>query len=185
MKSLKNNLSSLVLCLFEVVVGILLFINPIGFTKGIITAAGIALVVVGLISVIKYFKAKPEEAATGQYLMKGLISLLAGVFCAFKSHWFIATFPALTLIYGVVVLITGLGKIQLSVDMIRKKRKKWFLALISAVISIVCSIVILNNPFASTNVLWMFIGISLIVEAVFDLLTFIVSSKKQKNTENK
>lgn len=181
---MKNNLSGALLCLFEIAVGILLLINPIGFTTGIIMSAGIILMVIGFISVIKYFKAEAEKAATGQYLMKGLISLLAGAFCVFKADWFIITFPAITIIYGIVVLITGLGKIQLAVDMIRRKNKKWFLAVISAIISIVCGIVILNNPFASTAVLWTFTGITLIVESVFDLITVVLSGKDQKARNN-
>lgn len=184
MKKTKGNLNSIILCLFEIVVGILLLINPVGFTAGIITAAGIALMVIGLISVIKYFKADAAEAATGQYLLKGLTMLLLGAFCTFKTQWFIASFPALTILYGAVVLVTGLGKVQLTVDMIRAKSKKWFLAVISAVISIACGIVILNNPFTSTTVVWMFIAITLIVEAAVDLVTIIIRGIEKKTAVN-
>ena len=175
MKNLKSSLNGVLLCLFEIVVGVLLLINPIGFTTGIITTAGIVLLIVGLISVIKYFRIEAKEAATGQYLMKGLVELLFGVFCIFKSHWFIATFPALTLIYGVVVLLTGLGKVQMTFDMIRAKNKKWLFAAISAALSLVCAVVILNNPFTSMSILWMFTGITLIVEAIFDIIALVVS----------
>jgi len=178
MKTLKSNLNGILLCLFEIVIGILLLINPIGFTEGIITTAGIVLLIIGLISVIKYFRTEAKEAATGQYLLKGLVEMVVGGFCAFKSGWFIVTFPALSLIYGVVVLITGLGKVQLTFDLIRGKNKKWFLAIISAIISIACGIVILNNPFTSAAVLWMFTGITLIVESIIDIITLIVSGSK-------
>lgn len=178
MKYLKKNWNSIVLLLLEIIAGILLLIDPVSFTAGIITVIGIGLMVIGLIDVIKYFRTDAEFAAVGQYMTKGLISLLGGAFCAFKSHWFLATFPVLTVIYGAVVLVTGLGKIQMTVDMARTKNKKWFLALISAAISIVCGIVILGNPFTSTGVLWMFTGITLIVEAVLDLITLIVGGKK-------
>ncbi len=181
---MKNTLNGIVLCLFEIVVGILLLINPISFTTGIITVAGVVLIILGVISIIKYFKTEAKQAAVGQYLMKGLVSLLAGTFCTFNSHWFIATFPVLTILYGVVVLVTGLGKIQLTVDMIRMKSKKIFLAIISAVISIACGVVILNNPFTSTAVLWMFTGITLLVEAVIDFITLIVSGKGKKTADN-
>lgn len=175
MKNQKNNINGILLCLFEIAVGVLLLINPVGFTTGIITTAGIVLLIIGLITVIKYFRTEADEARTGQYLVKGLVALLAGAFCTFKSHWFIVTFPALTIIYGIVVLITGLGKVQLTFDMIRKKNKKWFLAIISALLSIICAVVILNNPFTSTTVLWMFTGITLIAESVIDVITLIVS----------
>ena len=179
MKALKNNVNGILLCLFEIVIGVLLLINPMSFTTGIITISGIVLLIIGLTSVIKYFRSEAKEAATGQYLLKGLVELLAGAFCIFKSRWFIVTFPALTLIYGVVILVAGLGKVQITFDMIRTKNKKWLLAAFSALLSIACAVVILNNPFTSTAVLWMFTGITLIIEAVFDIITLIVSGSRK------
>lgn len=180
MKVLKENANGIIFCLFEVLVGILLLINPVAFTAGIIIALGLILMVAGLVCIIKYFRADPQEAAVSQLLLKGLVALLAGAFCVFQSHWFIVTFPVLTILYGVAILVTGLGKVQLTVDMLRQKNKKWFLAAISAAVSIVCAIVILNNPFTSATILWMFTGITLIAEAVFDIVTLIMSTKKEK-----
>ena len=105
--------------------------------------------------------------------------LLTGAFCAFNSRWFFATFPVLTLVYGVVILITGITKVQWTIDIIRMKRSKWFWAAISAAISIVCGVVIITSPFSTTAVLWMFIGISLIVEAVFDMIGGIFGNREK------
>ena len=124
MSTLKRSLYGTVMSLVELIVGILLLINPVGFTSGIIVACGIALMVCGLVSVIKYFRAEPEDAAVKRLLAKGLAELLAGAFCAFRSHWFVVTFPVLTLIYGVVILFAGLTKVQWTVDMLRQKRKR-------------------------------------------------------------
>ena len=76
-----------------------------------------------------------------------------------------------------VILITGLTKLQWMVDIIRMKRRRWFLATISAAVSILCGIVIITSPFSTTAVLWVFIVISLIVEAVFDILAAIFGNK--------
>lgn len=181
MKKMKERANNIILCLFELIVGILLLINPIGLTSWIIVIAGIVLMIIGLVQVIKYFKSSATEAALGQTLVKGLLSVLAGGFCVFKTQWFIVTFPVLTIMYGVVILVTGIGKVQLTVDMLRMKNKKWFWAAISAVVSIVCAIVILNSPFTSTTVLWTFTGISLLVEAVLDIVTLIVGKKSEGN----
>lgn len=179
MKALKEHLSPIVFVLFELVVGILLIIDPVGFTVGIIQAAGAALMIYGVFSIIKYFRADVKAASVGHTLAQGLGLMLMGGFCAFKSGWFIVTFPMLTILYGVTTLFGGLNKIQLTVDLFRQKNKKWFLGAISAVISLVCAIVILDSPFTSTAVLWMFTGVSLIVEAVFDFITLIVSGKEK------
>ncbi|MBQ9148067.1 MAG: DUF308 domain-containing protein [Oscillospiraceae bacterium] len=180
---LKRNLSSMAMSLVEVIIGILLLVNPIGFTSGIIIAFGIVLMIMGIGTTIRYFRTEPEEAAVGQIFAKGLLMFLAGAFCAFNSHWFIATFPVLTLVYGVVILIMGITKIQWTMDIIRMKRSKWFWAAISAAISIVCGVVIITSPFSTTAVLWMFIGISLIVEAVFDMIGSIFGNRKKKADE--
>lgn len=181
MSTLKRSLNGTVMSLVELIVGILLLINPVGFTSGIIVACGIVLMVCGLVSAIKYFRAEPEDAAVKQLLAKGLAELLVGAFCAFHSHWFVVTFPVLTLIYGVVILFTGLTKVQWTVDMLRLKRKRWFLAMISAAVSVICGIVIITSPFSTTAVLWMFTGISLVVEAVFDIMTAILGNKQEEN----
>ena len=167
----------------EVIIGILLLVNPIGFTSGIIIAFGVVLMIMGIHKTVKYFRTEPEEAAVSQILVKGLLMLLAGAFCAFNSHWFIATFPVLTLVYGVVILITGITKVQWTIDIIRMKRSKWFWVAISAAISIVCGVVIITSPFSTTAVLWMFIGISLIVEAVFDMIGSIFGNREKMTDE--
>ena len=176
---LKRNLSSMAMSLVELIIGILLLVNPIGFTSGIIIAFGVVLMIMGIHKTVKYFRTEPEEAVVSQILVKGLLMLLAGVFCAFNSHWFIATFPVFTLVYGVVILITGITKVQWTIDIIRMKRSKWFWAAISAAISIVCGVVIITSPFSTTAVLWMFIGISLIVEAVFDMIGSIFGNRER------
>ncbi|MBQ7870562.1 MAG: DUF308 domain-containing protein [Oscillospiraceae bacterium] len=184
MKKLKEHSHGLILTLAELLVGILLLIDPEGFTAGIIVVAGVGLLVLGLISAIRYFRADPVAAAAGQFLMKGLLFLLLGVVFITKSGWFIRTFPILTILYAVAILIAGLSKVQMMVDMLRLKRGKWFLAAISAVLSLVCAALILVDPFATVEVLWIFTGISLIVEAVLDLVTtFVGGGKKEASDE--
>lgn len=183
MKFLKNNLGGIAMCLLELLVGALLLINPAGFTSGIIMGAGLVLILIGIVCIIKYFRAEPEEAAKSQNLLKGLIALLAGLFCALRSEWFVVTFPVITLIYGLVILITGLGKIQWTVDILRQKKPKWFLCGLSALVSTVCGLVIIAAPFTTTAVLWMFTGISLIVDACFDIPALILTNRRTAQKE--
>lgn len=182
MKTLKESASGIILCLFELIVGILLLINPVEFTSMIITISGIVLIIIGIVLVIKYFRTNAEKAALSQTLVKGLLALLAGCFCVLKTEWFIATFPILTILYGISVLVIGIGKIQLTVDMLRLKRKKWFWAAINAVVSIICAIVILSTPFTSTAVLWVFTGVSILVEGILDIVTLVMSKVAKDKT---
>ncbi len=157
-------------CLLEAVVGTLLLINPVGFTTGIIMIIGAALIVYAALSVIGYFRTPAAEAAKGQLLTRGLISLMIGLVGILGTKWLLAVFPLITMLYGIIMLVAGVSKIQFGIDSVRLKQKRWFLRLISAAVSIICALVIILNPFASTAALWIFIGIAMLVDAAFDLI---------------
>lgn len=173
-----SKVSSIILSLCEAIIGVLLLVNPVGFTTGIIVFLGIVLLVLGITSVVQYFRTEPEAAVLKQGLTRGCIEILSGLFCIMKSGWFIATFPILTILYGIGTLIAGIAKVQWTVDKIRLKMKKWFWTAIGAVLTIACAVIILCNPFSSTAALWIFIAITLIVEAVVDIIAAIFVKEK-------
>ncbi len=177
MKKNASGIHKIVLCLFELALGVLLLINPVGFTSGILRALGVLLLLDGVVHVFRYFKEPPEAAALAQDLTRGLLETIAGLFCMLKSQWFIVTFPLLTVLYGVLALINGVGKIQWAVDLLRKKSKKWFWAAISAAVMLICSLVILADPFRSAVVLWVFIGVTWIADAILDVIAMIFERK--------
>ena len=170
-----SKLVSILLAVCEVIIGVLLLIDPVSFTNAISSVLGAILIVMGIVSAVQYFRASPVRAAAGKGLARGCVEIALGVFCVVKSGWFLTMFPVLTILYGIVTLVSGFAKLQWTVDMIRMKMRKWGLAALSAVVTILCAMVILGNPFASTTVLWMFIGIALIVEAVADLVAAILT----------
>ncbi len=170
-------INNVIMALCELGVGILLLVNPIGFTAWIFAALGIVLMVMGAIEIVSYIRTEPAKVFGRQNLAIGLAEIAAGLFCIFRYNWFIVTFPLLTILYGVIILLTGFVKIQWAVDMLRLKQKKWYLAAISAVLSVAFAWVILGNPFTSTAVLWTFVAVSLIVEAVVDVIALIFRRK--------
>lgn len=175
MKSSK--IGKLIIALCELAIGIVLLISPVRFTTAIISILGVLVLAAGIVNVLRYFKDTPDEAARGKNLAQGLLEVISGLFCIFKSNWFIVTFPLLTVLYGVITLIGGISKVQWTVDLIRMKVGKWFWAAISAALTLVCSAIILCNPFTSTAVLWIFIAVTLIVEAVADVLVVIFTKE--------
>lgn len=180
MNKVIRNMDSILVCVAEIIVGVLLLIDPIGFTSKIIMGLGVVLLVIGVWNIFKYFKTSPEVAAQENRLGSGLLFLLFGGFCTFKAEWFVLTFPVLTVIYGVFNLVIGICKVQWAVDMLRAKMKYWYAAFLGAATTLVFAVLILINPFASTQILWIFIAVTLIVEAVIDMMTAILRGKCSK-----
>ena len=173
MKKLSGNLGTIIMFLCELLVGVLLLIDPVGFTAGIIIGLGWVMMALGLASAVSYFRTAPAEAAREQKLVKGLCLILLGAFGAFRSGWFIAAFPLLTMAYGVAMLLTGIVRVQRTVDSLRLKTGVWYWPALGAVITLIFAAVILANPFATTVFMWNFVALSLIIEAVLDFVTLI------------
>lgn len=170
MSNIKNKIGGIFAAICELAVGILLFIDAAAFTKGIITALGVIIALLGVVSVISYFRQSPAEAVMSHSMARGLLEIILGVFCAVKAEWFLEVFSVVAMIYGLVTLVIGAVKIEAAFDMLRLKNKNWLWLGLSALITIICAVVIMANPFTTTKVLWIFAGVSLTVEGVIDLL---------------
>lgn len=173
MKFLKQNSVNLLISLCELIIGILLLIDPTGFSNGIIIAFGAACLAFGIVQIVFYWKKPLAEAIPRFYLMKGLISISVGLFCICFSHWFLETFKLLSFLYG-ILLISGFYKVQWSIDLLRQKEKRWWLAAVSAGLSILFSLIIIGNPFSTVTVTWIFSGVVLIAEAIIDIVMLLL-----------
>lgn len=178
MNRIKENLGSVVVCLIEMVAGILLLINPIGLTTSVIVLAGILLAAEGICGIIGYFRTDAVMAAANRSLVKGLLDVSAGLFCIMRSKWFLAAFPVLTILYGIITLIVGLYKVEFTVDQLRLKGMGWGWSAFSAALTLLVAAVILMNPFSSTAVLWTFIAVAMIVEAILDIVGIVLACKR-------
>ncbi len=173
MSFLRRNIGVILVCLLEALTGVLLLINPTGFTQLIVTVVGVSLIIGGIASIVGYFRLDAVKASASGSLVKGLVMLLGGVALIFGAGWVTDhVVDFIFRVYGVVVLLGGLVKFQWFVDAIRLKTGRWAVHLLNAIISIGCALVLILNPFAK-EIMWMFTGISLVVEAVMDLAVLI------------
>lgn len=184
MKTQNQVINGLIAAVLELLVGILLLVNPEGFTSGILTVGGILLCLLGLKHVITYFRCCAAEAAAGNDLTAGLCCIAGGCFLAFGSGVIVDTFTMLTVIYGVAVLAIGLSEIQTTVDLLRLRHQRWYLAGINALTSLICAAIILADPFDDLDTLWVFTGITLIIEAAMNVAV-ILFSRPQKHDPSK
>ena len=180
MVCLKEKWPMLLVSLLEIVIGIVLLVQPVNFTNLAIIISGILLTMRGVLCFMKYLRAEPKAAIREQNLAKALMLIAAGLFCALDSRWLLNTFNDLSVLYGAAILVMGFFKVQRTVDMLRAHHEKSIWAAGSALMALAVGFVILWNPFSKSAALWIFTGICLLVEAVVDILSLFLRSKKQK-----
>ena len=159
----------------EIVIGILLLIDPETFTKGIVIVLGVLLCVLGIINIVRYFRRPVQVLGSDWALSRGVMMILVGMFCVFKSQWLLAALPALFVIYGVIMLVSGVMKLQRMADLRRLGHPRWYMPGLAALLYIVLAVIILLNPFSTVAVVWIFVGVSMIVSAILDIITLIIA----------
>ena len=180
MKFLKENWFSMLTTLFLIVVGILLLVNPDLYSTIILQIAGILLAVLGSYDLFKYFRAEPEDAAKGSSFYSGAIMITAGVFCLFSGNRLKEAFPFLAVLYGVFQILLGYRKLQRMADALRIKDPAWWLKAISAGISLLFGYIIALNPEMKLVGIWVFTGLTLIIEGIFDATAMVIVLEKKK-----
>ena len=178
MKFIKENGTTLLTILFLVLIGILLLIDPATYGITIIKVAGVLFAALGVFDLVKYFRAKPADAAKGQAFSSGVTMISIGCFCVFASGWFKDAFPVLAVLYGLFQILIGFRKLQRMVDALRLKQPLWYLRAISAGITLLFGFLIVLNPGMTFMSIWVFTGLTLIIEGVFDAAALFLQQKK-------
>ena len=164
-----------------IVLGVLLVAFP-GISALIICyIIGAVLCVLGLIRIVGYFRIERDFAFASFGLVRGGVLLLLGILVLVRPQLLSAL---LTVVFGIVLFVDGVLKIQYAIDMLRLRASGWWLVLVCALLMCVLGIVALCDPFATALALMTFIGISLIVDGIMDLATIIyLSSFLRRNNK--
>lgn len=171
-KYLKWNL--IVTALIFMALGIILILWPAATMTTICYVLSALLVAVGVISLINYLRKDISDSLYRYDLVVGLSAVLGGILVIIKVDKLTDLIPV---ILGFLVTISGILKMQNSVDMLRLGYGTWHVAFGMAIVNIVFGIVLLVDPFAK-EVLIMCIGAALVYSGATDLYVTIAISRR-------
>lgn len=177
MEKLKSNLPLIILIALELAVGILLLINAELFTRVILIIFGVALMAVGVILLIRSFSDSDRSAMSWVALAVAVVSFVVGVLCTFFSGSLINVFEVIAVIYGVILVVSAIFKVKAYIDVRRAGLKPSPVTLLIAIVAFILGAVIILNPFKTVEVLWVFTGIVLIVQAALDVVMLVFKLK--------
>ena len=163
---------------FDLICGILLIaLGNLALRVTSYALAGV-MIISAIYMIIVYVRSKPLVKITELRLAGGLVLIVAGALLAFNPEYLENLLP---FIWGIALLFGAFVKIQYAFDELALKIEKWWIMLILAAFSLVIGILTLVNPDFLGENRSMVIGIMLIVEAIIDLVVFILIRKALKN----
>lgn len=177
LKDLKS--SSVFPALLCLIYGIILIIWPDISSNFICYAIGVAIMLMGVIFVIRYLRKDLVRDFFRKDLVIGLIAISLGLVVLLRVELLKGLIPT---ILGIVVLFSGIVKLQNAIDMFRMQFTYWYFILILALLNMGFGILLIIEPLWIVNVVFVLIGCGLVYSGLSDLLTLYFVSKTIKNT---
>lgn len=167
--------------LLEAVLGIVFGILMICYTdftvKTFIYLFAGLLMVIGIVRIVNYFLYGFEPFG----FVIGIVNIsLGSVFMA--SADIIATSNILGVLFGIVLIIKSLISVQESLDLRRLGSRWWWIDTLLSVLMLAFAIVVVCNPQAD-KIMFTWLGITLIIGGILDLIDIFVVSVKVKKTK--
>lgn len=173
-KFLSSKIGNILLCVAEIVVGVLLLINPDKVTSAFVICAGAAMILGGVVCCTLYFVGEAEAMVIKQLLFKGLLLIILGLLCVTQYDVLLKALPVVTWVYAIALLVLAAYKVQCTVDILRLSGIRWYFPAISAALALILALFILLNPNTALNFVWGFMGVSIILEAALEIATIIL-----------
>ena len=162
---------------FYLICGLLLLIMPNLALSIANVALAILLFAVGVRSIVSYLRGSVLDGVMGLQLAAGLVALCFALLLLFTPLFLAELLP---FVWGVALLVGGFGKVQMAADLKRIGDRFWWYALLAALLSFVLGALAITRPVFIAAVLTQFVGASLLIEGVLDLVSFLTLNKRIK-----
>ena len=139
---------------------------------------GAILVALGTVAIIKFLKKAKNQEPTELEAIYGLISIVLGIVVISHPQAIASIVP---IVLGIGIIINSANKFDYSLQLKAAKISVWKRTMLIAIISTLCGIVLLFNPFAAAEAATKVIGIFIIVYALLDIISAFTVRKTVDN----
>lgn len=182
MRFLKKYLPTILFIVLEIAIGVLLIVDAEKLTVAIFTLFGVALLVLALVMTIRYLRARKEGEGNGFMLTTAILAFIFGLVLSIGASMIIDFGARLyAIFYGAVMIVSGVLKIGEYISLKKQGAAASGIRIFSGLLSIVLGIVVIVYNGMALNVVGLIIGITLIVEAVLDIMALIMARRVDRS----
>ena len=160
--------SSLITSIVLIALGVLLICQSEATIIAIAYVIGGIIVALGVISAIKFFKSINDEKKGELDLVYGVISVVLGIIVIKNPEAIASIIPV---ILGISIIISSANKLQYAFELKANNNSLWKTTMVLSIISTVCGLVLLFNPFKAISYFTKIVGIFIIIYAVLDMIS--------------
>ena len=173
----KSRIAYVAMSIVLFAVGLCLIIWPAMFAKIFCYLIGSLALIPGIIETVVFFVRDISVKSFSYSLAIGLLSSIFGLILLLKPDNSAVFF---SMLIGVFIIIDSVLKLQTSFELRVMGVLRWWINLILSLASAVLGVLLVINPFGTGNLLLIFMGISLMVDALENIWTVIYISRAAK-----
>lgn len=160
--------SSLITSLFLIALGLLLIFQSDAVIYSISYIIGGILIAIGVLAIIKFIQNTNNEQKAELDIVYGIVSVILGIIVIKNPQAIASIIPA---ILGISIVISSATKLQYAFELKANGNNLWKVTMVISIISTLCGIVLLFNPFKALSSFTKVVGIFIVIYAVLDMIS--------------
>ena len=164
--------------IFFLAFGIFLLVKPKLANSLIGYIVGAIVLICGIAALVNYFMTKEDIKYINWELIYGIVTIIAGIAIIFNP---LAITSIVTIGLGIWMLINGIMKTNMGIFLKKNKEETWSIVLAIGVMTLICGILLIINPFKGTMVVTQVVGLFVIVYAILDSMHWFLVKKRSKD----
>ena len=160
--------SSLITSLFLIALGLLLIFQSDAVIYSISYIIGGILIALGVLGIIKFVQGTNKEQQTELDIVYGIVSVILGIVVIENPQAIASIIPT---ILGISIVINSATKLQYAFELKANGNNLWKSTMVISIISTLCGIVLIFNPFKALTSFTKIVGIFIVIYAVLDMIS--------------
>ncbi|MCR5419936.1 MAG: DUF308 domain-containing protein [Lachnospiraceae bacterium] len=160
-----------------IILGLVMVLFPETTMKTFCLSLGLIAAGLGIINLVTYFSRSVDDSVYRYDFVSGIMLILVGIMFVVKMETVIEYIPV---ILGVLILLSGVIKLQHAIDLKRIDFNGWLYVLVFSLLCLSIGTVCVLQPSFIASTLVIIMGISFIFCGMTDLITLILLSKRMK-----
>lgn len=162
--------SSIISSVVLIALGLLLIFQSEATIISIAYIIGGILVAIGALALIKYVKGTNKANKNELDIVYGIVTIILGILVIQNPEAIASIIP---IVLGISIIINSANKLQYAFELKANENRLWKTTMVIAIISTLCGIVLLFNPFKGAVMFTKLVGIFIVVYAILDMISTI------------
>ena len=162
--------SSLITSILLIILGGLLIFESEATIISISYIIGGILILLGAVALIRYIINSRKSMGSELDIIYGIVTIILGILIISYPKALASLIP---IVLGACIVISSATKLQYAFVLKKENNNLWIMTMVVAIISALCGVVLIFNPFEGAQMITQIVGIFIIIYALLDLISTI------------